>query len=86
VTNYVERDRGNTWWWNEEVKDAIARKKKAYKELCKIGSENKLKYRKTRNETKKAVARAMRREAEKEMKELCKKPNNVFKLSKLLKR
>ena len=21
------RDRGNTWWWNEDVKDAIARKK-----------------------------------------------------------
>jgi len=40
----------------------------------------KLKNRKTRNETKKAVARAMRRETEKEMKELCKKPNNVFKL------
>jgi len=78
----VRRDRGNTWWWNEEVKDA-----KAYKELCKIESEeNKLKYRKTRNETKKAVARATRREAEKEMKELCKKPHNVFKLSKLLKR
>jgi len=69
------------------VKDARARKKKAYKELCKNGSEEKkLMYRKTRNETKKAVARAMRREAEKEMKELCKKPNNVFKLCKLLKR
>jgi len=38
--------------------------KKAYKELYRIGSEeNKLKYKKTRNETKKAVARAMRREA-----------------------
>jgi len=53
--------------------------------LCKIESEeNKLQYRKTRNETKKAVARAMRREAEKEMKELCKKPNNVLKLSKVI--
>jgi len=69
------------------VKDAIARKKKAYKDMCKLGSEeNKLKYRKTRSETKKPVARAMRREAEKETKELCKKPNNVFKLFKLLKR
>jgi len=68
------------------VKDAIARKKKACKELCKIGSEeNKLKYRKTRNEIKKAVARAMRRETEKELKEICKKPNNIFKMSKLLK-
>jgi len=59
----VRRDRGNTWWWNEGVKDALARKKKADKELCNIGSkENKLKYKKTRNETKKAVATAMRRE------------------------
>jgi len=32
------------------------------------------------------VASTIRREAEKEMKELCKKPNNVFKFSKLLKR
>jgi len=55
----VRRDQGNTWWWNEEVKGAIARKKKAYKELCKNGSkENKLNYRKTRNKTIKAVARA----------------------------
>ena len=24
-------DRGNTWWWNRQVKDAIDRKKKALK-------------------------------------------------------
>ena len=28
------RDRGEIWWWNEEVKDMIARKKAAFKELC----------------------------------------------------
>jgi len=28
----VRRDQGNIWWWNEEVKDAKARKKKAFKE------------------------------------------------------
>ena len=27
-------DRGNTWWWNEQVKDAIDRKKKAFKLWC----------------------------------------------------
>ena len=27
-------DRGNTWWWNEQVKDAIDRKKKALKSRC----------------------------------------------------
>jgi len=46
--------------------------------------ENILKYRKTRNETKKAVARTMRREDEKETKQLCKKPINVLKLSKVI--
>jgi len=66
------------------VKYAIARKKKAYKELYKIGSEeNKLKYRKTRNES---CSKSHEKEAEKEMKELCKKPNNALKLSKVLKR
>ena len=27
-------DRGNTWWWNKQVRDAIDRKKKAFKLLC----------------------------------------------------
>ena len=40
------KDRGNTWWWNVEVKDAITRKKAAYTELCKCRSEeNKTRYR-----------------------------------------
>ena len=33
------RDRGDMWWWNEEVKDTIARKKSAFKELCRFPSE-----------------------------------------------
>ena len=52
-------DRENTWWWNEQVKDAIDRKKKALKLWCTNRSaENKNKYRKARNETKKVIAKA----------------------------
>ena len=53
------RDRG-TWWWNEEVKDTIARKKAAFKELCRFPlKENKTQYKRLRNQTRKVVARAM---------------------------
>ena len=31
------RDQGETWWWNEDVKEAIARKKNVHKEICKSG-------------------------------------------------
>ena len=30
------RDQGDMWWWNKEVKDIIARKKPAFKELCRF--------------------------------------------------
>ena len=30
------RDQGDMWWWNEEVKGTIARKKAAFKELCRF--------------------------------------------------
>ena len=65
------RDQGNTWWWNEQVKEAIDRKKKAFKTWCKNRSaENKSNYRKARNRTKKMVAKAMKHAAEEEMKVL----------------
>ena len=77
-------DRGNTWWWNEQVKDAIDQKKKAFKLWCTNRSaENKNKYRKARNKTKKVIAKAMRQEA-KEMNVLCTKPNDVFKFVKFM--
>ena len=81
------RDRGNTWWWNEEVKDAIKIKKKAFSEWCKNRSEeNKDSYKKQKNRTKKVVATAMKKEAERELEGLCGKPNNVFRLVKFMKR
>ena len=33
------RGQGDTWWWNKDVKEAIARKKDAHKEMCKSGTE-----------------------------------------------
>ena len=39
------RDRGDTLWWNEDVKEAIARKKDADKKMCKSETEvNKARY------------------------------------------
>ena len=35
----VRKHGGNKWWWNEEVRNALARKKKAFKTFCKTGSE-----------------------------------------------
>ena len=55
--------------------------------MCKNRSEeNKDNYKREKNQTRKIVIRAMRREAEQEMNNLCDKPNNVFKLVKLLKK
>ena len=81
------RDQGNTWWWwNEQVKEAIDRKKKAFKTWCKNRSaENKSNYRKARNRTRKVIAKAMKQAAE-EMKVLYNKANDVFKLVKFMRR
>ena len=83
----VTKSEGNKWWWNEEVRNAIARKKEAFKTFCKTGlEEHKIFYRKMRNQTKKVIAKAMKTEAEKEMEELGEKPNKIFKFIKFMKR
>ena len=80
-------DRGNTWWWNEQVKDAIDWKKKVFKLWSTNRSaDNKNKYRKARNETKKVIMKAMRQEAEEEMNVLCTKPTDVFKFVKFMRK
>ena len=39
------RSNGVTLWWNEEVKEAVSRKKEAHKEICQNNTEdNKRKY------------------------------------------
>ena len=73
------RDQGDMWWWNEEVKDTIARKKAAFKELCRFPSEeNKNQYKRIRNQTRKIVATAMRKEASQELNNLYHNSNSVF--------
>ena len=74
------------WWWNEEVKDIIARKKAAFKELCRFPSEeNKIQYKRLRNQTRKTVARAMRMEANQDLKNLYRNSNSVFYLLRRMK-
>ena len=73
------RDRGDTWWWNEEVKEVIGKKKEAYKIWCKDRSEgNKARYKSMKNRAKKVVAKAMRKEAEEELSKISENPNTVF--------
>ena len=79
-----ERSR-NLWWWNEQVKDAIDRKKTAFKLWYtnrSVESKNNY-YRTARNETKRVIAKVMKQEAE-EMNVLCTKPNDVFKFAKFI--
>ena len=50
------RDQGDMWWWNEEVKDTIARKKAAFKELCRFPSEqNKTQYKRMKKSNEKKM-------------------------------
>ena len=81
------RSEGNTWWWNVDVKEAISRKKEAHKNLCKYRTEeNKIMYKKQRNLARKTVAKAMKAEAEKELKNLRRNPNDIFKLVRRMKK
>ena len=77
------KSHGDTWWWNEEVKEAIQQKKVAYKKMCKNRSEeSKVKYKNIKNRTKKVIAGSMRKEAEKKLTKLNKESNNIFTLVK----
>ena len=64
--------------WEEEreersdMKEAIARKKDAHKEMCKSGTQvNKARYKNMKNRAKKVVAKAMKEAAERELRDLC---------------
>ena len=67
------------WRWNEEVKDTIARKKTAFKKLCRFPSqENMTQYKRLRNQTRKIVAIAIRMKANQELSNLYQNSNSVF--------
>ena len=38
------RNKGDTWWWKEEVKEAVSRKKEAHKAMCRKSTEENKRY------------------------------------------
>ena len=59
------KSKDDSWWWNEEVKEAVSRKKDAHKVKCQNNTEeNKRMYKSMKNKAKKAVSRSMREKAE----------------------
>ena len=81
------RDQGDTWWWNEDVKEVIARKKDVLKEICKSGTEaNKARYKNMKNWAKKVVVKAVKEVAEQELRELREHGSKVLKLVKSMKK
>ena len=47
------KSKGETWWWNEEVKEAVSRKKDVHRAMC--TEENKRRCKSMKNKAKKAV-------------------------------
>ena len=80
-------DQGDMWWWNEEVKDTITRKKAAFEELCRLPLEqNKTQYKRIRKQTRKILVRAMRMEANPESNNLYQNSNSAFYLLRRIKK
>ena len=71
---------------NEEVKEAISRKKDAHKAMCQSSTEeNKRRYKSMKNKVNKAVSQVMREKAEEALTELQNCPNWMLTLVKELK-
>ena len=50
------RSNGDTWWWNEDVKETVLRKKDAHNVMCQNKTEeNKRRHKSMKNKAKKAV-------------------------------
>ena len=61
----VGRSKGDTWWRNEEVKEAVSRKKDAHKAMCQNNiEENENRHKSMKNKAKKAVSKAMGEKAD----------------------
>ena len=77
------RHKGDTWWWNEEVKKAALWMKDAHKVMCQINiEENKRRCKSMKN---KAVSKLMREKTEEEINELQNCANGMFWITKRLK-
>ena len=74
------RSKGDTWWWNEEVKEAVSRKKEAHKAMCQNSTEDSKRWYKGMKN--KAVSEAMREKVEEALTELQNCPNWMFRLVK----
>ena len=59
------RSKGETWWRNEKMKEAISRNKDAHWVMCRNSTEaNKRRYEGVKNRPRKAVSKAIRDKAE----------------------
>ena len=59
------RSKGYTWWWKEEVMEAVSGKKEAHNEMCQNSpGKNKRRHKSMKNKAKKAVSESMREKAE----------------------
>ena len=67
----MERSKGDIWWWNEELKEAVSRKKNVHKTMCWNSTEkNKSRHIKMKNIARKTVSRAMSEKPEEVLTEL----------------
>ena len=75
------RSKGDTWWWNDEVKEAVSRKHDANKLMCWNSTDDKkMGYECKENKARKAVSKAMRGKTEEAFTELRHYPNGMLKL------
>ena len=74
------KSKRDTWWWNEEVKEA---KKESTQGMCQNNTEeNKRRYESMRNNAKKSVSKAMKEKAEEALTELQNCPYGMLRLVK----
>ena len=80
------RSKGDTWWWNEDVMEAVSRKKVAHKAMCQNSTgENKRRYKSMKNKANKTVLKSMREKAEDALTDLKNCPDGMLRPVKALK-